>query len=165
MGALKIARLLPGWGPEAKGCGQGLAPEDVSTPGLGQGEGPVGYKLSRSDDAGDDGRGRSGGRSRRPERSSSGARSLPAPARTGCQVQQHPLIIIICGGNMPLDGVEWWWGPQVATWGAHLRTSPAPQWRQIKVGSAGVFEQGAGWRSGGNARSIFAVRRNCLLDR
>ena len=40
MGALKIARLLPGWGPEAKGCGQGLAPEDVSTPGLGQGEGP-----------------------------------------------------------------------------------------------------------------------------
>ena len=66
---------------------------------------------------------------------------------------------------MPLDGVEWWWGPQVATWGAHLRTSPAPQWRQIKVGSAGVFEQGAGWRNRGNARSIFAVRRNCLLDR
>ena len=52
MGALKIARLLPGWGPEAKGCGQGLAPEDVSTPGLGQGEGPVGYKFfSKEEDA------------------------------------------------------------------------------------------------------------------
>ena len=31
----------------------------VSTPGHGQGEGPVGSKLSRSDDADDDGRGRS----------------------------------------------------------------------------------------------------------
>ncbi len=32
--------------------GQGLAPEDVSTPGLGQGEGPVGYKFfSKEEDA------------------------------------------------------------------------------------------------------------------
>ena len=59
--------------PEAQGCGRGLAPEDVSTAGLGQGEGPVGSKLSRSDDADDNGRGRSGGRGKRPERSSSGA--------------------------------------------------------------------------------------------
>ena len=76
-----------GLGRDAAGqSGQGLAPEDVSTLGLGQGEGPVGYKLSRSDDAGDDGRGRSGGRQRRPERSSSGARSLLAPTQTGSAV-------------------------------------------------------------------------------
>ena len=37
---------------------------DVSTPGSGQGEGPVGSKLLRSDDADDDGRGRSGGDAR-----------------------------------------------------------------------------------------------------
>ena len=42
--------------------GQKRSPEDVSTHGLGQGEGPVGSKLSRSDDADDNGRGRSGGR-------------------------------------------------------------------------------------------------------
>ena len=40
-------------GRDAAGqSGQGLAPEDVSTPGLGQGEGPVGYKFfSKEEDA------------------------------------------------------------------------------------------------------------------
>ena len=52
-------------------------PEGVSTPGHGQGEGPFGSKLSRSDDADDDGR----GRSERSERSSSGA--WPSALRTG----------------------------------------------------------------------------------
>ena len=45
---------------------QGLSLEGVSTPGHGEGEGPVGYKFSRSEDAGDDGRGRNAGRRRRP---------------------------------------------------------------------------------------------------
>ena len=40
----------------------------VSTPGHGQGEGPVGSKLSRSDDADDDGRGRSERSERSPLR-------------------------------------------------------------------------------------------------
>jgi len=40
----------------------------LSTPGQGQGEGPIGSKLSRSDDADDNGR----GRSERSERSPSG---------------------------------------------------------------------------------------------
>ena len=33
-----------------------------------------------------------------------------------------PLIKNICGGNVPLDGIEWRLGPQVAAWGAHLRS-------------------------------------------
>ena len=41
---------------------------DVSTPGHGQGAGPARYELSRSDDEGDCGR----GRSERSERSSAG---------------------------------------------------------------------------------------------
>ena len=45
----------------------------VSTPGHGQGEGPVGSKLSRSDDADDDGR----GRSERSERSPLRGKLLP----------------------------------------------------------------------------------------
>ncbi len=45
----------------------------VSTPGHGQGEGPVDSKLSRSDDADDDGR----GRSERSERSPLRGKLLP----------------------------------------------------------------------------------------
>ena len=49
--------------------GQQLLLRGVSTPGHGQGEGPVGSKLSRSDDAYDDGRGRSERSKRSPLRS------------------------------------------------------------------------------------------------
>ncbi len=48
--------------------------ESVSTPGHGQGVGPVGSKLSRSDDADDDGRGRSEASRRLAERSLSEVR-------------------------------------------------------------------------------------------
>jgi len=73
---------------------------------------------------------------------------------------------------MPLEGVEGWWGPQVAAWGAHLRTWRGPQWRQIKVGSAGVFEQGGG-RAGDAAAAgaggskggrVAAGKHYCLYD-
>ena len=53
--------------------GKAKAAEGVSTPGHGQGEGPDGSKLSRSDGADDDGR----GRSERSERSSSAAWGRP----------------------------------------------------------------------------------------
>ena len=43
---------------------------------------------------------------------------------------------------MPLERVEGRKGPQVAAWGVHLRSLPGLQLRQIKVGSADVFEQG-----------------------
>ena len=49
--------------------GQQLLLRGVSTPGHGQGEGPVGSKLSRRDDADDDGRGRSERSERSPLRS------------------------------------------------------------------------------------------------
>ena len=73
------------------GSGAGRpGPEGVSTPGHGQGEGPFGSKLSRSDDADDDGR----GRSERSERSPSGAwPSRPAYRRLGI-IPRHYLGII-----------------------------------------------------------------------
>ena len=72
------------------GSGAGRpGPEGVSTPGHGQGEGPFGSKLSRSDDADDDGR----GRSERSERSPSGAwPSRPAYRRLGIIPRHYPGI-------------------------------------------------------------------------
>ena len=52
----------------AQYCGRQLPLRGVSTPGHGQGEGPIGSKLSRSDDEDDDGRGRSERSERSPLR-------------------------------------------------------------------------------------------------
>ncbi len=56
------------WCARAQRSGRQLPLRGVSTPGHGQGEGPVGSKLSRSDDADDDGRGRSERSERSPLR-------------------------------------------------------------------------------------------------
>ena len=79
-----------------RGFGRRLRPASqtrtgLSTPGQGQGEGPVGSKLSRSDDADDDGRGRSERSERsplrgnyRPQRKHRRTNYLDRTGRTDC---------------------------------------------------------------------------------
>ena len=87
----------------AQRSGRQLPLRGVSTPGHGQGEGPVGSKLSRSDDTDDDGRGRSERSERSPLRG-----KLPPLRSLAHQKEEADHQSTSFGSSMPREELRYY---------------------------------------------------------
>ena len=87
------------WCARAQRSERQLPLRGVSTPGHGQGEGPVGSKLSRSDDADDDGRGRSERSERSPLRGKLPPLRSLAHQKEEADIISRPLSVVLCLGK------------------------------------------------------------------